>query len=246
MIVETSVLVPTLEDAPTLATTLRELNNVIVATGVATEVIVVDAGSRDGTLAIASQMADELPLLHIRILVQDRTQPGFGRLIRLGTAYAQGRHCFIVMPDGRDPLEQLPRMLGELRRGAHLVLCSRYEEDAGSSGSQVPARFRAYQALYRRAIRVGLGEDIPDSTYGFRGFNRTFLQALGLTSSSFAVCPEITFKVMLAGGEVRRVPGAQAAPMLHQQSKFRLHNELAGYLMTLVRASLHRSGLRWF
>jgi dolichol-phosphate mannosyltransferase len=244
VIVETSVLVPTLEDDATLAATLRDLNNVVVATGVATEVIVVDAGSRDGTLAIASQMADELPLLHMRILVQDKQQSGFGRLIRLGMAYAQGRHCFIVMPDARDPLEQLPKMLAELRKGAHLVLCSRYEDEVTST--RVPARFRAYQSLYRRAIRASLGEDIPDSTYGFRGFNRTFVQALGLTSGSFAVCPEITFKVMLAGGEVRRVPGAQAAPMLQQQSKFRLRNELGGYATILLRAGLHRAGLRWF
>ena len=32
------------------------------------------------------------------------------------------------------------------------------------------ARFRAYQSLYRRAIRVLLGYDMPDSTYGFRAF----------------------------------------------------------------------------
>jgi hypothetical protein len=91
-----------------------------------------------------------------------------------------------------------------------------------------------------------LGEDIPDSTYGFRGFNRTFMLALGLTARSFAVCPEITFKVLLAGGTVDRVPGTPGGPTLHEQSKFRLHNELGGYATVLVRAGLHRAGLRWF
>lgn len=244
MIVETSVLVPTLEDARTLATTLEELNRIIVATGVATEVIVVDANSQDGTVAIATEMADKLPLLHMRILVLDRAESGFGRLVRLGMAYAQGRHCFIVMPDARDPLEQLPKMLAELRKGTHLVLCSRFEDKA-ATGS-VPSRFRAYQGVYRRAIRMVLGEDIPDSTYGFRGFNRTFVLALGLTARSMAVCPEITFKVLLAGGVISRVPGAPSGPTLHEQSKFRLHNELGGYVRVLGRAGLHRVGLRWF
>jgi glycosyltransferase involved in cell wall biosynthesis len=245
VIVESTILVPTLEDAATLGPTLEELNRIVVATGVATEVIVVDAGSEDGTLAVASEMADRLPLLHMRILVTDRQLSGFGRLVRLGLAYAQGHHCFIVMPDARDPLGVLPDMLGALRRGTHLVLCSRFEDKAGERA--LPSRFRLYQRLYRRAIRAVLGEDIPDSTYGFRGFNRTFMLALGLTAQSFAVCPEITFKVLLAGGDVQRVPGVPTGPMLETQGKFRLRNELGSYALVLARAGLHKRGwLRWF
>jgi glycosyltransferase involved in cell wall biosynthesis len=240
--VETSVLVPTLDDAATLGATIERLNRIMAATGTAAEVIIVDAGSRDGTLALAGELADRYPLLHLRILVQDRRASGFGAVIRLGMAYAQGRFCAIVMPDARDPLEVLPKMLGELRKGTHLVLCSRFEGDE----SAVPARFRLYQRLYRQAIRHTLGYDIPDSTYGFRAFHRPFVQALGLQAHSFAVCPEITFKVMLAGGRVERVAGAQGAPMLRAQEKFRLSNELLGYGVTLARAGLHRLGLRWF
>jgi dolichol-phosphate mannosyltransferase len=242
--VETTVLVPTLDDAPTLQPTMERLNRIVAASGAAAEVIVVDAGSRDGTLHLAGELADRYPLLHMRVLVQDRASSGFGSVIRLGMAYAQGRFCAIVMPDARDPLEVLPKMLGELRKGAHLVLCSRFE--AGSDDGDVPVRFRVYQSVYRRAIRVALGYDIPDSTYGFRAFHRPFVQALGLQAHSFAVCPEITFKVLLAGGKVERVPGAQAAPTLAAADKFRLHNELLGYGVTLARAALHRLGLRWF
>jgi dolichol-phosphate mannosyltransferase len=244
MSVETTVLVPTLDDAATLEASIERLNRLIAATGTAAEVIVVDAGSRDQTLALAGELADRYPLLHMRILVQDRNQSGFGSVVRLGMAYAEGRFCAIVMPDGRDPLEVLPKMLAELRKGTHLVLCSRFETPADES--EVPARFRLYQRLYRRAARLALGYDIPDSTYGFRAFHRTFVQALGLQAHSFAVCPEITFKVLLAGGKVERVPGAQAAPTLRAQDKFRLRNELFGYGVTLARAALHRAGLRWF
>jgi glycosyltransferase involved in cell wall biosynthesis len=243
--IETTVLVPTLDDAATLLPTIERLNRVIAASGAAAEVIVVDAGSRDGTLDLAGELADRYPLLHMRILIQERSQSGFGSVIRLGMAYSQGRFCAIVMPHARDPIEVLPQMLAKLRGGTHLVLCSRFE-GAADDGTQVPARFRIYQAIYRRSIRVALGYDIPDSTYGFRAFHRPFVQALGLSAHSFAVCPEITFKVLLAGGKVERVPGAQAAPMLREQEKFRLRNELGAYAKVLARASLHRAGLRWF
>jgi glycosyltransferase involved in cell wall biosynthesis len=245
--VETSIIVPTLDDARTLEATVQRLNRIVAATGAAAEVIVVDAGSRDGTLALAAQLSDRYPLLHMRVLVQDRGQAGFGSLLRLGVAYASGRFCVLVIPDAGDPLEIMPKMIGELRKGAHLVLCSRYDERGQIRGdSATPLRFRLYQRIYRRAIRAALGYDIPDSTYGFRAFHRTFVTALGLSARRFAVCPEITFKVMLAGGEVARVPGAQDAPMVRSQSKFSLPRELWGYAFTLGRASLHRAGLRWF
>jgi dolichol-phosphate mannosyltransferase len=244
--VETSILIPTLDDARTLGDTVERLNRLVAATGTAAEVIVIDAGSADGTLTLAAELADRFPLLHMRILVQDRTRSGFGSLVRLGIAYAEGRFCVLVMAHAPDPLEVLPEMLKELRGGAHLVLCSRYEDGPGGDSSTVPARFRAYQAVYRRAIRLLLGYDIPDSTYGFRAFHRTFVTALGLSANRFAVCPEITFKVMLARGTVVRVPGAQAGPTVRSESKFKLRNELAGYALTLVRAGLHRAGIRWF
>ena len=246
MSVETSVIIPTLDDAPTLGATIEKLNQVLAASGSAAEVLVVDAGSRDATLELAGEVADRYPLLHMRLLEQDRSQSGFGSVLRLGMAYAQGRFCVIVMPDARDPLELVPEMVKELRGGAHLVLCSRYEESSRRSPIR-SGRFALYQSAYRRAIRLLLGVDIPDSTYGFRAFNRTFVQALGITGRRMSVCPEITFKVLLAGGKTVRVPGAPTGPMVREQQKFQFGNELGGYGVTLMRAAMHRRlGIRWF
>ena len=241
---ETSIVIPTLDDAATLGATLERLNRVIASTSAAAEVLIVDAGSRDGTLDKAAELADRYPLLHTRVLVRDRAPSGFGSLVRLGVAYAQGRFCVLVMPDARDPLELIPTMVNELRAGAHLVLCSRYE--GNDATPNLPRRFVVYQRIYRRAIRLLLGVDISDSTYGFRAFNRTFVQALGLTGRRMSVCSEITFKVLLAGGKMERVQGGPTGPMLREQSKFQLGNELGGYAITLLRARLHRLGLAWF
>ncbi len=245
MTVDTSIVIPTLNDVETLGTTLERLAPIMVTTNSATEVLIVDAGSDDGTLEVAEDLADQLHLLHIRILVQNRSNPGFGSLLRLGVSYAQGRRCVVVMPDGRDPLELVPEMLKELQDGAHLVLCSRYDSNDSELAS-IPMRFRIYQAIYRRVIRQLLGASIPDSTYGFRAFNRTFVQALGMNSTRLSVCPEITFKVLLAGGTIARVSGTPTGPMIREHSKFRLQSELAGYVLTLLRATFHRLGLRWF
>jgi glycosyltransferase involved in cell wall biosynthesis len=242
--VETSVIIPTLDDASTIARTLENLNTALASAGAPAEVLIVDAGSRDGTLELAADLAERYPLLHTRLLVQDRSQSGFGSVLRLGIAYAEGRYCVTLMPDARDPVELIPKMLSELRGGAHLVLCSRF--DGNGVAQDIPRRFVIYQALYQRAIRLLLGIDIPDSTYGFRAFNRTFVQALGISGRRLSICSEMTFKVMLAGGKTVRLPGAPTGPMVREQSKFRLGNELGGYMTTLIRASLHRVGVRWF
>jgi hypothetical protein len=42
-----------------------------------------------------------------------------------------------------------------------------------------------------------------------------------------------------------RVTGVPTRPMLQEQDKFRLGNELAGYARTLLRAALHRR-IEWF
>jgi glycosyltransferase involved in cell wall biosynthesis len=241
---ETSIVIPTLDEAATLGATVERLNRVIASTGAAAEVLIVDAGSSDGTLERAAALADRYPLLHMRVLVRDQAPGGFGSVVRLGMAYAQGRFCVLVMADARDPLELIPTMVNELRGGAHLVLCSRYEGSQRSAN--LPRRFVVYQAIYRRAVRLLLGVDIPDSTYGFRAFNRTFVQALGLTARRMSVCSEITFKVLLAGGTTARVQGGPTGPMLRDQSKFRLGNEFGGYALTLLRARLHRMGVAWF
>ncbi|HVA06828.1 MAG TPA: glycosyltransferase family 2 protein [Acidimicrobiales bacterium] len=242
--VETSVIIPTLDDALTITQTLENLNSAMAAAGAPAEVLIVDAGSRDGTLELAAELAERFPLLHTRLLVQDRSQSGFGTALRLGIAYAEGQYCVVLMPDARDPLELIPKMLGELRNGAHLVLCSRFDEGEGKGN--LPLRFVIYQKIYQRGIRFLLGVEIPDSTYGFRAFNRTFVLALGIAGRRMSVMSEITFKVLLAGGKTVRLPGVQSGPMIQEQPKFRLGHELAGYLSTLIRASLHRLGIRWF
>ena len=244
MAVEASIIIPTLDDEIALPAAVDRLNTAIAAGGASAEVLIVDAGSKDRTLEVAAGLADRFPLLHIRVFVQELPYAGIGTVVRLGVAYSRGRYCFVVMPGGRDPVELVPQFLNKLRGGADLVLLSRYEE--GGSAGETPKRYIAYQAVYRRAIKLVLGVDIPDSTYGFRGFSRTFVSAVGLSGRRFSVFPELTFKVLLAGGEIARVPGRPSTPLVHQQSKFRLKNELLGYALVLSRAGLHRAGWHWF
>lgn len=241
---ELSVVVPTRDEAASLEAVLEELHTVVIGSGFSTEVIVVDDASSDGTIDLAKRLAVELPLLHLSVLETAHPRGGFGTLLRFGMAYANARYVIVLSADGSDPIELVPTMLGQLRSGAQLVICSRYENDGRSSA--VERRYRLYQTWYRRFIRLLLGQRLNDSTNGYRGFDRRFAMALGLSSRRFSICPELTFKTLLADGQIAYVGGQPRKPPNSGVEKFQLPHELVGYLQVLLRASAHRAGLRWF
>jgi glycosyltransferase involved in cell wall biosynthesis len=206
---------------------------------------VVDEASSDDTLVTAEELAATHPNLHVRIFVRDGVHPSFGGLIRYGMAHATGRYCAIVSGDGTDPVDLLPDMLKRLRAGAAMAICSRYirEEDERRIGRV----YRLYQRIYRGAAKALLRQEVTDSTYGFRAFNRLYIQALGTSSNRFNIFPEMTFKVLASGGTIEYLAGAPQPVGVGGSEKFKLPNEIFGYAAVLARAALHRSGLvRWF
>jgi glycosyltransferase involved in cell wall biosynthesis len=242
---EISVIIPCRNDAQVLGATLDALHRVVTHNSLSVETLVVDDESTDATIETALAAAAQFPALHIRPLARKHLMPGLGGVLRYGMAFAEGRYCVLLSSDGYDPVELVPVFLRHLRAGKHLVQCSRYmiEEHARS----VPANFRIYQTIYRAVAKIALGRAPADTTYGFRAYDRIFVQALGLSAKRFNVCPEMTFKVMLCGGDIEYVPGKPRE--LHQggQTKFQLAHEMFGYAYVLVRAGLHRTGIRrWF
>jgi glycosyltransferase involved in cell wall biosynthesis len=241
---ELSIVMPCLNEEDTLPGAVQRLNDVVVHHSSSVELIILDDESVDNTLNRAASLIDEYPSLHIRVFHRVRRRRGFGAVVRYGMAHATGTYCMFMSADGLDPVELLPEFLKRLRAGAQHVQCSRYirPEDAAT----VPSRFRVYQSIYRWLVRVLLRESIKDSTYGFRAFDRVFVQALGVTSNRFNLCPEITFKVLLGGGKLEYVPGHPLPYRAGGSSKFELPNETFGYAYVLFRAWLHRLGLFWF
>jgi glycosyltransferase involved in cell wall biosynthesis len=241
---ELGIIIPTRDEANRLGAVLDEVHAVVVGSGLSTEVVVVDDGSTDKTLDVARRAAVELPLLHLSVLETAHPGGGFGALLRFGAAYATARYVVVLSADGNDPIELVPDMVAALRGGAQLAICSRYQEDAPAPS--VERRFRIYQRLYREAIRLVIGQPITDSTNGFRAFDRRFALALGLSSQRLSICPELTFKTLLAGGSIVYVDGQPRHAPSTGVGRFTLPHEFVGYAHVLVRAGLHRLGLRWF
>ena len=242
---ELSIIIACRNDEETLANAISSLNDVVTHYSLHVETLVIDNESKDNTLQIAQGLMKKYPALHIRVLVRKNRRPGFGCIVRYGLAFANGRYCALVSSDGYDPVHLLPQFLQKLREGNKLVQGNRFnsKEDARN----VRKSFRIYQTIYRIFTRLLLGLNLSDTTFGFRAFDRIYLLALGTSSGGFNICPEITFKVLLSGGEMAYIPGSPKLPQKGGSMKFQLSSEIWGYGFVLLRAALHkRLRLYWF
>lgn len=239
---ELSIVIPSFEEMANLPPLIEELNGICTEHNLDIEVILSDDASQDDTLEMAKELQNHYPDLHMRILHRYAPRRGYGAVLRYGLAHAAGRFVVVVAANRQNPIELIPEMLGRARKGAHLVQCSRY---SSPKEANVPWIFRFYQVIFRGLVRFLLGREIPDSTYGFKLFDRVLVMAMGVTQNRYNVNPEIVFKVLLAGGKIEFVSGDQREREAGA-AKFRLYRELDGFLYVLLRASLHRFGFLWF
>ena len=167
------------------------------------EVVIIDDGSRDGSLEILRQLAVEHPD-RIRLLEQGRNQ-GKGAAIRRGIAEATGD---LVLFQDAD-LEYDPRDYGRLVRpfledGADVVYGSRF----------LPSDRR--RVLY---FRHTLGNrfltllsnwftdlDLTDMETCYKVFRAPLIKSLPIRSNDFAMEPEITAKVAKRDCRLFEVP----------------------------------------
>lgn len=239
---ELSIIVPCVSTIEPLPQFIDELARYLMTNPSDIDLVVVTNASAKEPDRIIRYARTKYPWLKITMLQRTGRDVSFGALTRFGVAHTSGRYVVIVSPYGEDDLSIIPEMLFKIRGGAQVVQATRYTkpEDAHS----VPFKFRSYQHIYRVFTRMLLGHDVTDSTYGFKMFDRAFIQALGLTQNGYSICPEITLKALLAEGKVGYVSSVMKPSPLNKD--FKLAREGLGYFWLLVRGAAHRRGILWF
>lgn len=238
---ELSIVVPVTLSTDPLPVLLDDLAQHLMANPSDTDVIVVVNGDGAYVDPVVRHVRDRYPWLQFHLLERVGTARRFGALARFGIAFSTSRYVAIVSPSGMDDLSVLSKMLATLRGGAQIAQATRYASLADASG--VSAMFRWYQRIYRTLVRILLGHEVTDSTYGYKMFDRVYVQALGLTQNGYAICPEITLKGLLGGGRMTYVP---TAPKPGRAGDFSLLRDGPAYAWLLVRGVAHRVGVPWF
>ncbi|GAA5199224.1 polyprenol monophosphomannose synthase [Arthrobacter sp. KNU-44] len=167
-------IIPTYNELESLPKTLGRLRAAVPAS----DVLVVDDNSPDGTGQLADSIAAEDSQVHV---LHRKGKEGLGAAYIAGFKWglAAGYDVLVEMDaDGSHQPEQLPLLLDAINDGADLAMGSRW----------VPGGGTVNWPLYRQAIsrtgstyaRLMLGLKIKDITGGYRAFRRSTLEALKL------------------------------------------------------------------
>jgi glycosyltransferase involved in cell wall biosynthesis len=187
-----AAVIPTLNEAATIAATIRELPRDVVD-----DVIVADSSSRDGTAAIAQKAGARVVTL---------AQPGYGRACTAGAA-AAGEGCDIILfldGDGADRADLADMLVAPIRAGTHdFVIGSRVrgEREPGSmSWHQVLAGWLAGWLMSRL-----YGVRYTDMC-AFRAIDREALARLDMCEMGYGWNIEMQMKAARTGLRILELP----------------------------------------
>ena len=193
--VRVSVIIPTHNEAQSIALVLADL-----PPDLATEVIVVDSDSNDGTPEIAAKMG-------ARVVQEPRR--GYGRACLTGLATANSPDVVVFLDgDYSDRPSELPILLAPIideraERRADIVLGSRLQ--GRRSAGALPWHQAFGNRLAASLIKVLYGLKISDLG-PFRAGRADVLRSLALEETTYGWAVEMILKGALAGFRVVEVP----------------------------------------
>ena len=197
------VLIPTYNERDNLERVVAEVRTHLPKG----DLLIIDDQSPDGTGALADQIAQNDPRVHV---LHREKKEGLGRAYLAGFHWALERdypYIFEMDADLSHPAEALPRMIAAAERGADLVLGSRWVKGGGVRGWPLKRKILSRGgSLYARLI---LGASVRDLTGGFKCFKLETLRALDLDAVEtvgYGFQIELTWRVLQQGLKVVEVP----------------------------------------
>ncbi|MFY9822081.1 MAG: glycosyltransferase family 2 protein [Thermoanaerobaculia bacterium] len=150
---------------PALFDTLLKVEAGLLEKGIGLELIFVDDGSRDGSLAVLRELKQRRPATKVVKLTRN-----FGAVhaSKTGFRFVTGDCFMILAADLQDPPELILEMADRWRQGAKFVVCVR--EDREDSALSV-----LFSRLYYRLVRWFVVRDYPPAGYDVALMSRDLL-----------------------------------------------------------------------
>lgn len=193
---DVSIVVPVYNERYTLPQVLRRIEDVMP---LATEVIVVDDGSTDGTAHWLRGLEPRAG----RTIIRRRQNHGKGSAVRLGIRHSQGRVVAIQDADLEyDPADLLRGIWPILEGRADVVYGSRYLTGNNDSSGW----HRLGNWMLTRLSNACTGLRLSDMETCHKVFRGDLIRSIPLSEPRFGFEPEITAKVAARDARVLEVP----------------------------------------
>jgi glycosyltransferase involved in cell wall biosynthesis len=215
--------VPTLNEAPNLGYVLPRIPSWV------DEVLLVDGGSHDDTVAVARAL---LP----RIIVLGQERPGKGAALQAGFRAATGDIIVTLDADGSTDPAELPAFIGCLLAGADFVKGTRFMQGGGTDDMGFVRRVGNW--VLRGAVRTAFGGRYSDLCYGYNAFWRRHLPLLQGDADGFEIETLLNVRALSAGMRVIEIPSFELR-RVHGLSNLSTWHDGYRVLRTIVRERMH-------
>ena len=198
-----SIIIPAYNEESRLPKTLDQIHAYLNATGISSEVIVVDDGSRDGTVQCVELKSREWPALRV---VKNPGNHGKGYSVRHGMLEARGKIVLFTDADLSAPIEEADKLLAALATN-DVAIGSRAMNRKLIEVHQPWTREIA-GIVFNTIVRVVLGLNFEDTQCGFKAFRREKSQIVFEQQriERFGFDPELLFLAQRNGLAIAEVP----------------------------------------
>ncbi|MBF0188230.1 MAG: glycosyltransferase family 2 protein [Magnetococcales bacterium] len=164
-----SIIIPFYNEADNIETLFARLCTVLEQCGESYEIVCIDDGSRDDTLARLLEKRQEIPGVRIFELARN-----FGKeaAMTVGLDHMRGLAAIPLDSDLQDPPELIPEMVTRWRQGYEVVLAQRTDRQSDTLPKRMTAA--AFYRLHNRISEVRIPQNVGD----FRLMDRVVVEAI--------------------------------------------------------------------
>lgn len=159
------------------------------------ELLIVDDGSKDRTVEVASKIAGVNLICHSR-------NKGYGAALKTGFSKARGELIGFLDADGTYPPEYFPQLCRAALNGADLVIGSRM---AGAD-SKMPLTRRVGNFFFANLLTLLSRQKVSDSASGMRVFKREILEQIYPLPNGLNLTPVMSTRALHEGINIGEVP----------------------------------------
>ncbi|MDA0991008.1 MAG: glycosyltransferase [Verrucomicrobia bacterium] len=158
-----------------------------VDAGLFEQILVVDGGSTDGTVAWAREQGYD---------IVEQSRPGIRWGYIEALPHIRGDAVITFSPDGNSVVDLLPMLIAEMGKGYDMVIASRYLGDAKSEDDDILTAFGNW--LFTTIINLLHGGHYTDAMVIYRAYRTAMIEELDLNKEESYTFVEKVFSTVIS------------------------------------------------
>lgn len=202
--IQVSIIIPTYNESENIIQVLKTIGDHLPK-DIATEAIVVDDNSPDGTGKVVEDYINDTQnkIGYTVDVIHRKTKSGLSSAILDGIQHSSGETVVVMDSDFSHPPKIIPQLVEEIKISKYdIAIASRYTEGGEVSGWSTKRKLISKTA--KGIAKAGLGVNESDPMSGFFAFRRKILEGIKFDAIGYKMLLEILVKTK--GAKVKEIP----------------------------------------